>query len=216
MTDAADQIRDKRREEALPGGGHDKTVRFLMRALPAAVGAIVAIMVIAPLFPRGEVSFLLDRNKVATTNDRIKVQSAMYRGEDVKGRPFSLTAGQAVQPNAQQSIIQLNDLAARMLLADGPAELRAPDGAFDYNANTVAVKGPVDFRAAGGYRMTTSGVAVDLKRQHVTGAGGVAGTVPSGTFTADQLDADLDARTITLTGRARLRMVPGRMQVPKN
>lgn len=216
MTQAADQIRDKRREEALPGGGHDRVVRFLARALPAAVGAIVAIMVIAPLFPRGEVSFLLDRNKVATTQDRIKVESAMYRGEDVKGRPFSLTAGQAVQPDARQSLIQLTGLAARMMLADGPAELRAPDGTFDFNANTVAVKGPVDFRAAGGYRMTTSGVSIDLKKQHVTGGGGVAGSVPSGTFTADRLDADLDSRTITLTGRARLRMVPGRMRVPKN
>ena len=216
MTEAADQMRNKRHREALPGGGHDKVVHFLARALPAAVGVIVAIMVIAPLFPRGEVSFLLDRNKVATTKDRIKVESAMYRGEDAKGRPFSLTAGQAVQPNAQQSVIELTNLAAKMLLADGPAELSAPGGTFDFNANTMAVKGAVDFRAAGGYRMTTSNVSIDLKGQHVTGAGGVAGSVPSGTFTADRLDADLDARTVTLTGRARLRMVPGKMKVPKN
>ena len=214
MTQAADQIRDRRRHFALPGGSHDRVVRFLALALPGAVGVIAAVMIIAPMFPRGELSFLLDRNRVAMTEDRIKLDQAMYRGADNKGRPFSVTAGSAVQHSPKVQMVEMTDLAARILLSDGPAELSAPDGTFHYDTNMIEVRGPVDFRSAGGYRLTTSAVSIDLKQQHVTGAGGVAGTVPTGTFSADRFDADLDNRTVTLSGRARLNMQPGRIRVP--
>ena len=36
----------------------------------------------------------------------------------------------------------------------------------------------------------------------------VTGTVSQGTFSADRLDADLEARTVTLRGNARLRVNP--------
>ncbi len=214
MTQAADIIRNKRRMLALPGGTHDRVVHFLAKALPGGVGVIVAIMVIAPIFPRGEVSFLLDRNKVAITRERLRIEQAMYRGQDNRGRAFSLTAGSAVQASAKNPVVEMRNLAALMHLADGPAELRAPDGSFFYDQSRVDVRGPLEFSAAGGYRMTTSAVTIDLKQQHVTGIGGVSGAVPTGTFSADRFDADLDERTVTLSGRARLAMQPGRLRNP--
>jgi len=206
MTEQADQIRDRRRHFALPGGSHDRLVQFLAKALPAGIGAVAAVMIIAPLFPRGEISFLLDRNKVTITRERLRINNAMYRGEDARGRPFSVTAGSAVQRSARLKVVEMDDLAARILLTDGPAELKAPDGRYDLGENAILVRGPVDFRAADGYRLTTNNVRIDLKQQHVTGSGGVAGAVPSGTFSADRIEADLDNRTVALQGRARLRM----------
>lgn len=215
MTHAADLIRDKRRHFAMPGGSHDRVVRFLSMALPAGVGAIFAVMLIAPLFPRGEISFLLDRNKVAITTERLRIDNAMYRGEDSRGRPFSVTAGHAAQRTASVPVVQMGDLAARILLADGPAELRANEGAYDFHQNRVDVPGAVDFRAADGYRLTTSGVVIDLKQQYVTGSNGVMGAVPSGTFSADRMTVDLEARSVALEGHARLRMQPGgKLNVP--
>jgi len=87
MTEAADRIRNQRRQWAAPGGSHDRLIRVLARWLPGAVGVVAAAMILGPLFPRGEISFLLDRNKVATTEDRLVVANAMYRGEDDEGRP---------------------------------------------------------------------------------------------------------------------------------
>lgn len=206
MTEQADQIRDRRQHFALPGGSHDRIIAFLAKALPAGIGAVLAVMIIAPLFPRGEISFLLDRNKVAVTRERLRIDQAMYRGEDARGRPFSVTAGSAVQRSASVQTVQMTDLAARILLSDGPAEIKAPDGAYDVRRNALDVRGPVDIRAADGYRMTTDNVHIDLKTQQVTGAGGVAGAVPSGTFSAGRIEADLEKRTVALQGRARLTM----------
>src|SRR6187399_152087 len=154
MSEQGDQIRDRRRAFAAPGNQLDRAVRVLAVALPALVGAVLATMLIAPLSPRGEVSFILDRNKVDIANDRLRLDKAMYRGADKRGRPFSLSAGEAVQASALVPEVRLQDLTARMLLSEGPAVLSAPSGRYDIEAQRVAVDGEVRFVAADGYRMT--------------------------------------------------------------
>lgn len=215
MTAKADLIRRKRRAFAAPGSSHDRLIRFLVRVLPAGVGAVAAVMVLAPFTPRGEISFLLDRNRVAVTNERLRVDQAMYRGADDQGRAFSLTAGSAVQRSASDPTVEMNDLVARILLSDGPAEISAPRGNYDMAAERVGVAGPLNFRAADGYRMTASNVSIDLKTRRVVGSGGVTGAIPAGTFSAERIMADLSERTVALDGRARLRMEPGKFRMPR-
>ena len=54
----------------------------------------------------------------------------------------------------------------------------------------------------------------DLQGRRVVGSGGVTGAIPAGTFSADRIIADLDARTVTLDGHARLLMSPGKLRMP--
>lgn len=189
-------------------------IHFLATALPGAVGVIAAVMILAPLSPRGEISFLLDRNKVAVTKERLRVANAMYRGEDDKGRAFSVSAGNAVQVSAAEPVVRMERLVARILLADGPAELSAAGGVYDFNVEQVSASGPVVFTAVDGYRMTTSSVSINLKSRVVAGTGGVSGAIPAGTFSANRLIADLGERSITLDGNARLQMAPGKLRMP--
>ncbi len=214
-TDQAKELRSARQHFAAPGGSHDRLVGFLGKALPMAVGVIAALMIITPLSPRGEVSFLLDRNKVAVIDQRLSVDNAMYRGQDNRGRPFSLTAGEAVQRSSAEGIVRMNDLVARILLNDGPARLGAEAGAYSLENEVVRVFGPVRLTAADGYDMVARGVSIDLNERRMVGAGGVSGAIPAGTFSADRLEADLAERTIVLDGNARLRMVPGRLRMPQ-
>ena len=214
MTVQADIIRSKRRGFAAPGGFHDRLVHFLARALPAAVGAMLAVMIISPLSPRGEISFLLDRRKVAVLEDRMKVSSAMYRGQDDEGRSFSITAGSAVQRTQTVPTIELDQLTARILLDDGPALLTAGKGAYDFGKEIVDIVGPINFQTADGYRMTATNVDIDLGRKLLKSRGPVEGRIPAGTFSADTISADLSERSVTLQGNARLRMVPDRMKLP--
>jgi lipopolysaccharide export system protein LptC len=178
------------------------------------VGALLAVMVLAPLSPRGEISFLLDRRKVAMVEDRLRVASAMYRGQDDAGRNFSITAGSAVQRTREVPMIQLDQLTARIMLNDGPALLTAGKGDYDFGKEIVDIVGPVNFQTADGYRMTATNVDIDLGTRQLKSRGPVEGRIPAGTFAADRISADLSERTVTLDGNARLRMVPGKMQVP--
>lgn len=213
-TSEAKELRSQRQHFAAPGGSHDRLVHFLARALPAAVGVVAALMVITPLSPRGEVSFLLDRNKVAMIDERLSVDNAMYRGQDDEGRPFSLTAGEAVQRSSREGIVRLQDMVANILFSDGPARISAKAGNYDIDEEVVSIIGPLQMEAADGYAMTANDVSVDLETRRMTGTGGVEGKVPAGSFSADTIIADLSARTVTLDGHARLRMVPGELRMP--
>lgn len=213
-TQEAKALRSRRQHFAAPGGSHDRIVSFLAKALPMGIGVIAALMVVTPLSPRGEISFLLDRNKVDTVRDRLRVDNAMYRGLDNDGRPFSLTAGAAVQRSAVEGVVRMQDLVARILLREGPASVRADAGRYDIRDELVAVPDGVQVNYADGYRLTARGVTVDLPAKRLVGTGGVSGAIPAGTFTANRLDADLDARTVVLSGGARLSMVPGKLRMP--
>jgi lipopolysaccharide export system protein LptC len=215
VTRQADIQRDQRRAFAAPGGTHDRMLRLLGVVLPAAVGVVVAAMVVTPLFPRSEVSFLLDRNRVAITQERLQVTDAVYRGLDNKTRPFSVKAGSAVQHSAAEPLVKMAQLIATLQLDNGPARLTAPTGDYDMHNDMMHANGPVDFLGSDGYHMITSGVDVDLKAKRATGTGGVQGTIPSGTFSADRISADLAGESVTLEGHARLRMVPGKLRVPR-
>ena len=213
-TQEAANLRSRRQHFAAPGGSHDRLVHFLARALPMGVGVVAALMVITPLSPRGEISFLLDRNEVAVIKERLRVDNALYRGQDSLGRPFSLTAGEAVQRSSAEGIVRMEDLVARLLMNEGPARVEAEGGQYDINAEVVDIRGTMRMVAADGYRMRASGVSLDLKEKTIEGAGGVEGAIPAGTFEADRLDADLGERTLTLSGNARLRMQPGELRMP--
>lgn len=215
MSQQADIIRDKRQHWAAPGGSHDRKIRLLAMILPGLVGVVTAAMVVGPLFARGEISFLLDRNKVAMTKERVRVADAMYRGEDNQGRPFTVTAGNAVQVSVKEPVIRMDQIAARIRLSDGPAELTALRGAYNYQTEQVSADGPVSFSAADGYKMTTQNITIDLKTRKASGTGGVSGAIPSGTFSADRVSADLDQRALYLDGNVRLLIQQHSFRMPR-
>ncbi|WP_336957738.1 LPS export ABC transporter periplasmic protein LptC [Sphingobium aquiterrae] len=206
MSLQADLQRSDRRHWAVPGGSHDRMVGVLKTVLPIAVGILTAFLATAPFTRGSEVSFVLDKNKVAVATERMRVSEALYRGEDSKGQPFSLRAGSAVQKSSREPIVNLNDLSARILLEDGPAVLEAQRGRYNLDSENIAIDGPVQFQAANGYRLTTRDVGLDMKSRKLRSQGRVDGRMPIGTFSADHLEADMENRTVTLNGRARLRI----------
>ena len=209
MSEAADRERVAKRSWARPGGFHDWLVRILKIALPAGVGALLAYMLLSPLSEKKEVSFLLDKNKVETAKERLRVEKAQYRGIDDRGRPFVIDAETAVQPSSAEPLVHIDGMAARIQLEEGPAVLRAERGRYDMNAQTVDVLGPILFTAADGYRLETRDVAIDLNTRSLSGSNGVEGVMPLGRFSAQRMEVDLPSRTVVLTGRARLHINQG-------
>ncbi|BCA60308.1 LPS export ABC transporter periplasmic protein LptC [Sphingomonas sp. HMP6] len=193
---------------AAPGSSHDRVIAVLRRVLPMAIGVLAAFVVVLPLYAGGDVSFLLDKNKVEVAKERLRVQSATYRGEDDKGQRFALSAGSAVQKSSAEPIVKLEQLSARIDLRDGPASIVADHGHYDMDKQQVAIDGPVRVDSSGGYRLETQNSTVDLKTKTLKSGGAVTGTVPQGTFSADQMNADLEEHIVTLDGNARLRFVP--------
>lgn len=206
MSEKADIQRNKRQHIAAPGGAHDRKIKLLSVFLPLCVGALAAVLALAPFTLSGELSFVLDKDSVDVAKERMRVTEALYRGEDSKGRPFSLKAGSAVQKNSQEPVVDLKNMSARILLGDGPAQLRANTGRYDMDRESVQISGPIQAETAGGYRLTTNNVTVDLKSRTLISDGAVEGRTNIGTFRANKLLADLNKRTVTLEGNAQLRI----------
>jgi lipopolysaccharide export system protein LptC len=212
MSDAAARERIRKRGWAAPGGAHDWVVRLLKFALPAGIGILAAYLAVVPLRKGDDISFILDKNKVEVAKERMRVASARYRGEDDKGRAFSIDAGTAVQPSSKEPIVDISGMQARLDLETGLAMLQAQRARYNLEAETVDVIGPILFTGADGYRMQTSDVRVDLNTRTLSGEGQVTGRVPLGSFSADKITADLPDRRVVLSGRARLRIEQGRFK----
>lgn len=209
MSELADRERIRKQHWAAPGGSHDEVVRTLKIALPVMIGVLMAFLAMAPLSKNQEISFILDKQKVDVAKERMRVQEARYRGQDDKGRPFMITARSAVQATSRDPIVDILGMRARIALESGPATLKADRGRYNLETETVNVIGPILFTAADGYRLQTHDVAVDLDSRVMATDGRVEGQMPLGRFSANRMRADLESRTVTLTGNARLHIVQG-------
>lgn len=209
MSELANNERVQKRGWARPGGAHDKLIRVLKIGLPALIGLVLAFLFFSPLAEKQEVSFLLDKHKVGTAEERLKLSQVTYRGQDDTGRPFILSARSGVQQTSANQVVDITDMEAQMQLDSGTARLQAPRAQYLMERDHVIVTGPLTFTAADGYRMETSNVNVDMRARTMQSRGAVDGQMPLGHFTAGQMHVDLPNRRVVLTGRPRLHIVQG-------
>lgn len=240
MSALAEQQRSKRQHFAAPGGSHDRLIRLLRVALPAIAGMLIAVLAFSPFSNSRELSFLLAKDAVDIAPERMRLTTALYRGEDNDGQPFSIRAGSAVQKSSADPEIQMTDLSASMFLDGGRATMLAGRGAYDLDKEILRVIGPLsldsgkDFRASAsddarfdlnrrlmqvggiftyisddGYNLKTSNVRFDVDARRAESFAPVSGNTKVGSFSANKLKADMNARTVTLSGNAQLRIRQG-------
>jgi lipopolysaccharide export system protein LptC len=209
MSEAAFRDRAVKQRWAVPGGSHDRLVRFAKVALPSAVGVLVAFLAIAPLERDGDGSFILDKKQVENAPERMRVETARYVGEDNAGQKFEILARTAVQRSSDEPIVDISGMVARLGIAQGPVTVVAEKARYNLDEQMVRVNGPVRVVGPDGYRLLTSDVTVDLKRRQVTSDAGVSGAMRLGDFSAGRLRADLGERKVILDGGARLKITQG-------
>jgi len=204
-----DAERDRRLRWARPGSSHDRNVRVARVALPAFVGALAAVLALAPLTQRAEMSFVLAKDRVDMASERMRVTQARYRGQDDKGQAFTLNAGSAVQATSKSPVVQLGNLSAQLVSASGTSTLAAPQARYNLDSEKLDVDGLLTYTSNDGYKLSTSNVAADLNTRQLSSDSPVTGEMPVGSFSAGNIRADLGTRTVTLGGRARLHIVQG-------
>src|SRR5439155_1117148 len=83
-----------------------------------------------------------------------------------------------------------------------PAAFTAGKGRYNLENEQVAVDGPIVVTGPNNYRLETNDVMVDLNSKKLQSQKNVQGTMSLGTYAANGMHADLEARTVTLDGRA--------------
>jgi len=209
MSEQAIRRRQATQRWAEPGSAHDKLVRWTKILLPAAVGVLIAILMVAPLGKSGDVSFILDKKKVENAPERMRVESARYVGADDKGQQFQITAQNALQRSSETPIVDINGMFAQLRLDRGPVMMAANQGRYNLDTQQLAIEGPIRVLGPDGYRLQTRDVTVNMKNRQLASKGPVAGQMRLGEFQAGQLHADLGERKVVLDGGARLKIVQG-------
>ena len=209
MAEADAPLRTEKPRWAEPGSGHDRLVRWSKIALPSAAGVLLAILAVAPLQKKGDVSFILDKKKVQSAPESMRVEAPRYTGTDQKGEPFVMTANRAVQPNSSTPLVDIQGMFARLEQARGPLVIAAHQGRYNVDTQRVAIDGPVHVTGSDGFKLSSSNVLVDLKKQQLATQAPAEGATNLGQFRANRMKADLTTHTVVLEGGARLKIVQG-------
>ena len=209
LSDAARADRRRLRVWARPGSSHDRIVAVARIVLPAAGLILAFALALAPVTSDREISFVLSKNRVSMAPERLRVTSALYRGQDDKGQAFALSAASAVQAHSADPVVKLKTVKANIGLPAGQATLTAPNGDYNMTSQKVALQGQVAFRSQDGYRIDTHDVDLDMKTRQLDSRTPVTGSLPLGRFSADHMAADLGDKTVVLTGNARLHIEQG-------
>ena len=209
MSEAANRKSAVKRHWAEPGSRHDAVVKATKFGLPIVIGALILLLAIAPFDKRGDVSFILDKNKVEEAKERMRVEKARYVGEDNKGQKFLIVADRAVQPTSNVPVVAIEGMRAQLNLGKGPLSIAALRGRYNLEQERVLVDGPVRVAGPDGYQLATRDVTVDLDKRSLASNGPVSGQMELGQFQAGQLKADLDERTVSLEKGVRLKIYQG-------
>ena len=209
MASGATRQRAANQRWAQPGSAHDRLIKWTKILLPAAAGVLLVILALAPLDKKGDVSFILDKKKVQSAPERMRVEEARYTGTDDKGQLFEIVANRAIQPSSNTPLVDINGMFARLNLEQGPLLIAANHGRYDLDTQQVAVIGPINVHGADGWQLQTRDVNVDLKRRQLASQGPAEGQMRLGQFRANQIRADLGTHTVVLDGGARLKITQG-------
>ena len=185
MTDPAD-IRDQADEArvavtAQAFRARSRRVKLLRRVLP------VAIIVLAG----GTLSWIVLRSvmsgveRKAGTSREVRLDSAMFHGQDAEGRSFMIEAKSAVR-DPQTGQFRLIGPAMKLNLGGRKVTtLTADGGTYNETARTVTIGPNVRISDGGsGFTLVTPEAVVDTATGVVTGSKGVEGSGPLGTITA--------------------------------
>jgi lipopolysaccharide export system protein LptC len=206
----ATPIYTARQLAALPGGRQDHLVAVLRWLLPALAFALLAVIVIWPLSSGQEFSFLLAKDKVAMSPDRMRIDQALYRGQTADRQKFEIRAAGAVQRTSAVPIVELTKLSAYIAQTQGPATVSAPSGRYDLDKNLLEVDGPLTVLSAAGYSLTSGKISVSLTDRTIASDQPVSGVLPIGKFSGDRLRADAAGRVVVISGHVRMHITPAR------
>lgn len=209
MSEAARRDLARKRDWAEPGSRHDRLVRAAKFLLPILIIGLVVILAIAPFDKRGDVSFILDKNKVDAAQERMRVEAARYTGTDDKGQRFSINADRAIQPTSDRPIVDIDGMRAQLDLERGPVSIVALKGSYNLDEQKVAITGPVRVTGPDGYRLETRDVGIDLKNRNLASRGRVVGDMRLGHFEAGRMTANLGTREVVLSDGVRLNIRQG-------
>lgn len=183
---------------------HSARVRFLKKAIPFGSALAIALVLAVGIFDPFHRLQGLTLGPVNLSGTRITMELPKLSGFRKDARPYEVTAASASQDVKHPTIVELNDIKARVALeGTNAARLEAASGVYDTQNEKLVLKTNVRVRTDAGYDAALESAEIDFKAGTVVSREPVRVTLSEGTIVADTLDLSDNGRHVVLRGRVR-------------
>jgi lipopolysaccharide export system protein LptC len=197
---------------------HSRRVRFLRRFIPVCCVAVLAGPVLwGVVSPYARVVPDVKVNAISLSGTKVTMEAPKLSGFRKDQKSYEVTAREAVQDIKVPTIIELNQLVARMEQEKNSfARLSSDWGRFDQTADRLDLKGNVRVRTDNGYEVDLLSARVNMKSGDVSSAEPVTVRTKTGTVSSDTVDVRENGKVVVFDGRVRSSFITTEPEAPKD
>jgi lipopolysaccharide export system protein LptC len=189
---------------------HSARVRFLRKAIPIgvliAVSGLLGVWLFDPfrqVFP----NFTVQGIDLSST--KVTMEKPKLAGFKKDNRPYEVVAKSAIQDVTKPSIVNLFEMDAHFAMENGgSATLKAKQGIYDTQNETLEVKTDVTVKTTTGYDIHLESAKMKFKTGDISSDQPVNVRMDTGEISADSLQMVDNGKKVTFIGNVRSRLEP--------
>lgn len=169
---------------------HSRTVRALRIAIPAFVGVVVLVVVLATyLNPMRMLTKLpVDVGGLVVSGSKITMEQPRLSGFTRDARAYELTADAAAQDLTKPDIIELHNIHAKVQMQDkSTVQMTAVKGIYDNKGEMLRLEQDIILSSTSGYEGRLKEATVDIRKGNVVSEHPVELKMLQGTLNANRL-----------------------------
>lgn len=186
---------------------HSRFVRFVKRALPAALIIALVVLIALPIARQltAVIELPFEVGSLHLSGTRLTMEVPKLSGFTDDGRAYRVNASTASQDLTNPDMLDLTDVDARMELANKNwATVKSPEGTVDTKRQIIWLRNGVDLASGSGYAGRMKDAEVDTKAGSVVTQNPVVLTYKDGKLVADRM---------TVTDRGNRAFFEGHVQL---
>jgi len=189
--------------------GYRRRLGLLRLLIPAtAVGIVISLVAWPMMINSGAgITSLIDKD--ALLNGRDEMQNPRFVGTDASNQPYTVTADVARRPSDGGDRIFLMMPEADITLKDGDyVNIRADEGWYDRDAETLKLDGAVNLFTETGFKVQTESIVFDLNDGSAQGSDPVQSQGPWGNLASQGIRYRSEGQIFEFPGRPTLVLYP--------
>ncbi len=141
---------------------YSNRVELMKYVLPAA-GMLIIAMIVAALLLRPKLPVNITIGDSGIEDGKLVMNNPKLDGFDPKNRPYSVEAVKAIQSIENPTLVELDEIKAKLPLADGLwANIKAGNGSFDVTEKKLELGGTVNVITTDGMKLVLKDAYFDL------------------------------------------------------
>lgn len=183
---------------------HSRRVRRLKFVLPA-IGTVLAVVFVGYSWLFKPVAIEITADGSAISDGKLVMSAPKLQGYTSDGRPYSMSATRAVQDVANESLVELEGIAAQLPYDEThSATIDAASGVFDRARNTLDVKSAINITTSDGAVALLQSAMVDIAGGRMATPDPVEITYKGASINADAMSVEDNGTKVIFERRVRV------------